>query len=277
MTDSNKIPSDLNQVMTVTRYEFLKYLRSRRLLGIFVLEFLMIALIMIVPPALGRDYPEDPAEFSQLFIQWVWFLIIVGTTLLASDSLVSEFQNRTGYLIFPNPVKRSVLFAGKFLASIGIISAALGVFYGVSSILVFAVDGGLSDLTASSFGLAILFAIAAVSVAYLISAVMKGSTGALVLTFALFFPILLIADGILTFAKVKPEFSISFASGAIEYIMETPYPKDFVQTINLPGGGVFEIANYYPDVATSILVAIVYIVISLLLAFVIFSRREMSA
>lgn len=276
LANNSSIPSDFNQMMTVARYELLKYLRSRRLLGLFALEFLMIALIMIVPPALGRDYPEDPAEFSKVFIQWVWFLIVIGVTLLASDSLVSEFQSRTGYLLFPNPIKKRIIFAGKFLASVAIIFVALSIFYGISSILVFAVDGGLSNLTASSFGLALLFGIAATSVAYLVSSVMKGSTGALVMTFALFLLIFSIVDGILTFAKVKPNFSISFAAGAIEYIMETPYPTDFIRQIPI-GNDVLEIAYYYPEVTTAVIVAIVYIIAALAAAMVIFSRREMAA
>ncbi|MBM4237391.1 MAG: ABC transporter permease [Euryarchaeota archaeon] len=271
------LPSDLNQVITVTRYEILKHLRSKRLFGIFALELLLIAVIMVVPPALGRDYPSDPAEFSQLFTQGVWILIIVGATLFSGDALVAEFQGRTGYLIFPNPVRRRVIFAGKFFASIGIVAVALGAYYGVSSILVFAVVGSLSNLTLSSFGLALLFSVAACSIGFLISSVMKGSTGALVLTFATFFPILMILDNILTFARVKPDFSINFAAGAIGYVMESPYPTDIVRPFPLPGDPSFEIAYYYPEIGIATLVALAYIVATLVLSLFFFSRREMSA
>lgn len=272
-----RLPSDLSQTGTVARYELLKHLRSKRLLGIFALEIIIVILIMAIPPLRGREYPSDPADFVQMFTQWVWVLIIVGTTLFAGDSLVSEFQSRTGYLLFPNPVKRRVLFAGKFAATLAIIFIALAVFYAIVSMLAIAVDGSVPGLTASSFGLAMLFAVSASAVGYLISSVMKGSTGALVLTFALLFLIFPIADGVLTVSQVKPEFSLTFSANVINEIMETPYPTDFTQVFQLPGGGTFELTSYYPNVGTAILVALIYAAAALAVSLWLFNRREMAA
>ncbi len=275
--DRYTLPSDISQSITVARYEMLKHLRSKRLLGLFALELVIIILILIVPPAVGRDYPSDPADFEKMFIQWVWILIVVGSTLFAGDALVSEFQNRTGYLLFPNPVKRWVLCAGKFAATVATIFLALGIFYGVVSGLALAVDGGVSSLTADSFGIALLAAVSAAAVGYLISALMKGSTGALVLTFALLFLILPIADGILSFAAVKPEISLTFSAGAIDDVLNTPYPVDSVVRYDLPGGQVFEMYLYYPNVATAFLVMLLYAVGAIAIALWRFSKREMAA
>ncbi|MDD1766129.1 MAG: ABC transporter permease subunit [Methanomassiliicoccales archaeon] len=270
------LPSDLVQSGIVARYEFLKHLRSRRLLGIFILEIAIIALILLIPPLQGQDYPSDPAKFAGMFVQWVWILIVIGSTLFAGDSLVSEFQQRTGYLLFPNPVKKRVLFIGKYAASAGIMFLALAVFYAVVAVFVISVDGSISGLMASSFGLAMLFGVAALSIGYVISSFMKGSTGALILTFALLLLILKIVDGVATASKARPDFSLTFSSGVIGYIMETPYPTDFVQTIDF-GGRSFEFANYYPSVTVSIVVAIIYIIVTVALAIWLFDRREMSA
>ncbi|MDD1773699.1 MAG: ABC transporter permease [Methanomassiliicoccales archaeon] len=277
VAESNiELPSDLEQSGIVTRYELLKHLRSRRLLGIFILEFVIIALILVIPPLQGEDYPSDPAKFAGMFLQGIWMLIIIGSTLFAGDSLVSEFQQRTGYLLFPNPVKKNVLFIGKFAASIIVVFLALVVFYATVAIIVLAVDGSISGLMAPSFGLALLFAIPALAVGYLISSFMKGSTGALILTFALLLMILPIVDTVATLSKAKPVFSLTFSSGVIGYIMETPYPTDFVQTFDF-SGRTFEFLNYYPEVSLSILVAIAYAVVAIALALWIFGRREMAA
>jgi ABC-2 type transport system permease protein len=270
------LPSDLAQSGIVARYEFLKHLRSRRLLGIFVLEFAIIALILVIPPLQGSDYPSDPAEFAGMFVQRVWILIIIGSTLFAGDSLVSEFQQRTGYLLFPNPVKKRVLFVGKFAASTAVVFFALAVFYAIVAIIVVVIDGSISSLMAASFGLALLFGVAALSIGYLISSFMKGSTGALILTFALLLLILPIVDGVAMVSRAKPIFSLTFSSGVIGYIMDTPYPTDFVQTFDF-GGRTFEFTNYYPDVSLSVIIALVYATVAIALAIWLFNRREMSA
>lgn len=270
------LPSDLAQSGIVARYELLKHLRSRRLLGILILEFAIIALILVIPPLQGQDYPSDSAKFAGMFVQRVWILIIIGSTLFAGDSLVSEFQQRTGYLLFPNPVKKRVLFVGKFAASAGVMFSALAVFYSIVTIIVVAIDGSISSLMAASFGLALLFAVAALAIGYLISSFMKGSTGALILTFALLLMILPIVDTVATLSKAKPDFSLTFSSGVIGYIMETPYPTDFVQNIDF-GGRTFEFLNYYPDVSLSIMIALAYSALAITLAIWLFNRREMTA
>ena len=93
-------PSDGRQVMTVTYYELYKYVRSARMVGIFALAALIVVIILVIPPALGQEYPKDPAYFAQRFFLWSSVLIVVGATLFAGDALASEFQNRTGYLMW---------------------------------------------------------------------------------------------------------------------------------------------------------------------------------
>ncbi|MDW5561673.1 MAG: ABC transporter permease [Methanomassiliicoccus sp.] len=278
-------PSDGQQVMTVTYYELYKYVRSARMVGILALAALIVALILVIPPALGQEYPKDPAYFAQRFFLWSSVLIVVGATLFAGDSLASEFQSRTGYLMFPNPVKRWVYFTGKLLASLITMFLVLSVFYIVVSLLTIGHSQTFSDLTYRSFGLSLLYIVAAVGVGYLVSAVMKGATGALVFTFAILFLIFPILDGVLSFAGAKPAFSVTFSAQAISYIMQTPYPTD--QQLTLPTGGAFggggaagstvEVWNYYPDVGTAALVMIIYAVITIAAALVIFQRRDMAA
>ncbi len=277
-------PSDVRQVMTVVYYELYKYVRSARMVGIFALAALIVAIILIIPPALGQEYPRDPAYFAQRFFLWTSVLIVVGATLFAGDSLASEFQGRTGYLMFPNPVKRWVYFTGKLLASLLTMFFVVSVFYVAVSLLTIWHSQSFSDLTYRSFGLALLYVVAAVGVGYLVSAVMKGATGALVFTFAILFLIFPILDGVLSFAGAKPVFSVTFSAQAISYIMQTPYPTD--QQLTLPTGGAFggggsestvQIWNYYPDVDTAALVMVIYAVITIAAALIIFRRREMAA
>jgi ABC-2 type transport system permease protein len=268
-------PSDVNQVGVVIKYEVLKYLRSKRLLGLIIIEALVLLLITVLPPLLGNDYATNADAFINGYMSYVTILIVIGATLFAGDAIVSEFQGRTGYLLFPKPVKRSVLLAGKFIASAGAMFLVLIAYYLVALLLGLAITGGFSTLGVESLLLAMLYSLAALAVGYLISSVMKGATGALILTFALFLFILTILMGVLTVGGVEPWFLVNFAGGVVGYITQVPYPTSGVGD---PGvGPQLSINQYIPDIGVSVAVMLTYLVVSLVLAYFFFKRREMSA
>ncbi len=270
-------PSDLKQLMFVTRYDIYKHLRSRRLLGFLVLETILLLLILALPPLLGHHYNNDPNGFISTFTgpNAINLLLAIGATLFAGDAIVSEYQNRTGYLIFPNPLKKSVLFAGKFLASVIIIGGAVIIWYGVAMISGVAVTGSVTILAFYSLLLALLYAIACIGVGFFLSALMKGSTGALVFTFALLFLILPIVDSTVGgLGGVKPDVSLSFAGGSVGYILETPYPVDFSRTMHV-GGQNLTLYNFYPDVTIAVVTMLGYTLVLGALSLILFKRREM--
>lgn len=271
-------PSDLSQIGIVTKYDFMKYLRSRRLVGMLAIVTLVLLLITALPPLLGNAYTHDANEFINTYASFASILIIIGATLFAGDALVSEFQNRTGYLLFPKPVKRWVLLAGKFLASMGAIFLVLFLYYGVALLLGLVITGSLSVLGIESLLLAMLYAIAALSVGFFISSIMKGITGAQILTFALFLFIFTIITGVFTLGNAEPWFVVTYSSGTIGYITQNPYPIGGAATGGVPGGlapgGLGN--SYIPDIGVAIAVMAAYALASLVLAFYFFNRREMS-
>jgi len=269
------IPSDLKQVGLVMRYDIYKHLRSKRLLSIIVIEIVVLALILMLPPLLGHAYPKDAAAFVGNFASFVNILVIIGATLFAGDAIVSEYQNRTGYLLFPNPVKRWTLFTGKLFASIIVMTLVMGVYYAVAITAGIGATGSISVLAFYSFLLALLYSLACVGIGFLLSSVFKGATGALVFTFALLFMLLPIVDGVTAVAGVKVEASLTFAGGTINYILTDPYPHDFPQTFPIAAGQNLTVWNYFPNVGIAIVVMLVYAGISLAIAMVAFQRREM--
>jgi ABC-2 type transport system permease protein len=274
---SRVLPSDLQQVGVVAKYDILKYLRSRRLLGILVIEVLVLALITALVGTSDRPYTVD-GVISE-YVGFVSILIILGATLFGGDAIVSEYQGRTGFLLFPNPVKKSSILAGKFASSVAAMSLLLLIYYAVAIIggLVLG-DGSMSTRVFASLGLALLYGIASVAVAFLISSIMKGSTGALILTFALFFLIFSIITSLIgQLGGIKPWFMLDFSGNTMSYIMMDPYPVDSVQTLDLGQGMGYTLYNYYPEIYLSIAVMAIYAVASIVLAYVFFRRREMAA
>lgn len=271
------LPSDLQQIGVVAKYDVLKYLRSRRLLGMLIIEALVLVLITVLVGTSDRPYTVE--EVINEYVSFASILIILGATLFGGDAIVSEYQTRTGFLLFPNPVKKSSILAGKFASSVAAMSLVLIIYYAVSVIAGLVMgDGGLSDRVLASLGLALLYGISAISVAFLISSIMKGSTGALILTFALFFLIFSIITSLIgQLGGIKPWFMLDFAGGTLGYIMNDPYPVDSTMSFEIAPGQDFTTYLFYPEVYLSIGVMVAYAVAAIVLAYIFFRRREMSA
>jgi len=276
MTETAKVhrhlPGDEVQVPIVWRYELLKYFRSKRLIASVAIAALVVGLIYAIPILTGDGYDNTTKEqFSLNFVQFGNILVVICATFFGADSIVGEFQSRTGYLIFPTPMKREVLFIGKFLASMTAGITVMTLFYlGVGG-LSFATVGGVDADFFASYGFALEYLMAAMAVAYLISSVMKGSTGATVLTFFLFIMILPIIDGISMVSGVKVEGSLTFAGGVMSNILMDPYPVDVKQDY----GQGMSFYNFYPDPAMAALVMVIYAIVAMILSLVLFKRKQL--
>ena len=277
VTSTRQLPSDMAQILTVARYDLFKHLRSRRLIAIFVIEVVILALMLALPAILNQPYPDDPAEFVQNLLQFTFtnILIILGATLFAGDAICSEFQNRTGYLVFPNPVKKSSIYLGKFASTALIVFLIVSVWYWAAILIGAGMTGGVSVLAIQSYGLAVLYALAASSVGFLISTILKGSTGALVLTFFLLFMIFPMVDLVGTLGGVEPIPSITYQSGAIDAILTEPYPESFVEYANESIGLPFNIYFFYPSVVSCVGVMLGYVAVCNIIGIILFKRREM--
>jgi ABC-type transport system involved in multi-copper enzyme maturation permease subunit len=130
-------------------------------------------------------------------------------------------------------------------------------------------------LAIESYGLAVLYALAASSVGFLISTILKGSTGALVLTFFLLFMIFPMVDLVGTLGGVEPIPSITYQSGAIDAILTEPYPESFVEYANESIGLPFNIYFFYPSVVSCVGVMLGYVAICNIIGIILFKRREM--
>ncbi len=276
-------PRDVNQVGTVVKYELLKYLRSRRLFILLILIVVINALFLVIPPATGSEYPKDPKAFTENMLSFVSLLIIISATFFGADAIVSEFEQKTGFFLFPNPIKRHIVITGKFLGSALVSVGGLALYYAIIALSVRIIDGSFAENIGLSFLYACLYLFAVVGLAYLFSAIMKSTVTSLVLTFFMLFLILPIVDAVGALAKFKPWFSITFAAGIVTNILKQPYPKDVVQTIPTVVANASQattptsitIAQYYPDINTSIAVMVAYLVGAFILSLIIARMRQM--
>ncbi len=261
--------TDLSQAWTVAVYEIRKYLRGRRLLGMLILLALIVGLLLGLPKALGQPYPSDPDRFVASFAQFASILIVLCGVLFAADALVSEHEKRTGYFLFPNPVRRETIVVGKLLASLVASGFIILLYYAAAILSALVITGGVTGAMALSAAYALAYMACVVGVAFLLSSILRGTISASVLTFFLFTLIFTLVDGLLNAAKVSPWFVPTAAAGIIGNVLAPPSPFPG------PGGGAFTAFN--PDVGASLAVFAAYFLVGGIVATVLFRRRELKS
>ncbi|MDH7478349.1 MAG: ABC transporter permease subunit, partial [Candidatus Bathyarchaeota archaeon] len=123
--------SDFKQIGIVTRYELLKYLRRKRLYAVLVITALVGVLPFAVSLAFNIAFPDQANVWASNFLSFTNFLIIIAGTFFAGDAIASEFEHKTGYIVFLNPVKRISLILGKFVAAVISALLAVALYYGM--------------------------------------------------------------------------------------------------------------------------------------------------
>lgn len=278
--------SDIEQIVVISKYEFYRFIRGYRLPGLIIIALLAASLIVLIPLLTNSEIPSDSREYAKWYVNFVNLLVVLSITFYGADMLCGEIQNRTAYILFPNPVKREIIFFGKFLASIYAGTIVLGIYYTFTASAVAIRTGNIPGELERSFLLALFYFISGLGVAYLISGLLRGTTGANVLTFVLFFLIFPIITTIMQFTQVKPYFSITFAAQVISDVLTVPYPSDQClpyryrmnqnyaanTSTNQTGGITF--CTYYPGIEASLLIMFLYLIISTFIALYLFKRKE---
>ena len=111
----------LSHVGTMAKYNFLNYFRARRF---YVMLAIVLAISGLLTVAVGYYRPAGFVGGDSLgFYRGSWgnfasFVVILSTAFFGGDAISGEFQNRTGYFLVPNPLRRSAIYVGKWLAAL---------------------------------------------------------------------------------------------------------------------------------------------------------------
>ena len=264
--------SEFEKLRVVTGYEFLKHIRRRRLYVILGLTRVAELAVLILVPALGEGYPDNIMVMAAM-LSIGPSLATIGAVFFAGDTIAGEFESKTGYMLFTNPVRRNTLVTGKYLASYAAVILLIVFGYAIVSISLLAIYVNVPIEKAKSFGLCLLFAGSVLSVTFFFSSVSKGAMGATVMTLVFIMVISGIIDGVLMMAG-KPHWfllstagdSIATVYGGYELFLEGVVPRGDM----LP----FEIKT--PDIGLSTLSMVIYLVVGFVLSLWISGRRQLA-
>jgi len=269
-----QVPNNFSQILTICRYELLMGIQGKKIPGILAITIGIAIALLVVPEILGVEESKSVSQFLIAPIGFGFFLIIITAALFGSSSLVTEFHERTGYSLFPNPVSKTTIWFGKFLAAEILGLGVISIFYGIISIGAYSKFNKIPVETVESFLFSFVVLTMLMSLSFLISSFSRGPTGAVVIVFLLFMLVFPIVDQFLmNLAEIKPWFSPTFMKGIIQNVMTVPYPLDLI-----PGEtprGPFDFQRFVPYIEESLIVMFVYIVTFSVASIYIFKQREM--
>ena len=264
--------SEFEKLGIVIGYEFLKHIRRRRLYVILGLTLIAELAVLILVPVLGDGFPDNVMVMAALLSVGP-SLAGIGAIFFAGDAIAGEFEGKTGFILFTNPVRRTTLVIGKYLACYGAVILLVILGYVIVTISLLAIYGSVPIETLSSFGLCMLYAGSILSVTFFFSAISKGAMGATVITLVFVMVISAIVDSVLMMTGQPHWFLLSTNGDSIA----TVYGGYEAFMGGLGGGGgmmPFELET--PSVGLSVLSMVLYLGVGFSASIWITKRRQLA-
>ncbi len=274
----NKVPSSLTQVGITLKYTFLDYFRSRRFFILLVITLLISALLTFI---VGYYRPEtfltsDLSFYSGWWGMSVTFVIVLSAIFFGGDAISGEFQNKTGYFGVPNPIRRSSIYVGKWLAAFIAATVILVVFTAIT------IGNGMYyfGLTVPyQFVLSLLLAwfylAAVLGFTFFFSSLFKSSSISILVSAILFlFAFTLIQTLVADLVQVEPWFILTYGGQIIGNILTVPYPAHTVVSTQHFAGRTRTITTFNAPVPEGLAIIALYFIITGVLGLVLFERKE---
>ncbi len=274
--------SSLAHVRTVTKYTFLNYFRSRRFYVMLSIVLLMSGLLTLAAayfksPFFGFGVTTSGNASLPFYRAWwgsfVTLVTLISVAFFGGDAISGEFQNKTGYFLIPNPVRRSAIYVGKWLAALAAATLILAIF------AVIALANGVyffGTAVPNEFAESVAFAwfnlVAVLSLAFTFSSAFKNSSISILMTVIMLLFVFNVIDTIVaSVAGVEPWFSITYAGGIISNVLQVPYPMG---KVTLPGPPGFRVSAFSATIPEGLAMMTVYFAVTAVIGLFLFEKRE---
>ena len=275
----NKVPSSMAQVRISMKYTLLEYFRSRRFLIMLIITLLIAALLTII---VAWRRPEGFLVSNLGFYSSWWgtavtLVIILAGIFFGGDAISGEFQNKTGYFGIPNPVRRSSIYIGKWLSAFLAATAIMLIFTGITIAngLYYFGSSGLPYQFVESLLFAWFYLAAVLGLTFFFSSLFKSSSMSILVTvILLLFGFTLISTLVSDLVGIEPWFILTYGSGIIGNILNSPYPLAKVTTTSTFGPRTITTTTFAASVPQGLAIIGIYFIVTAVLGLLLFERKE---
>ncbi len=264
--------SEFEKLRVVAGYELLKHIRRKRLYVILGLTLVAELAVLILVPVLGDGYPDSVMVMAAI-LSIGPSLATIGAIFFAGDAIAGEFESKTGFILFTNPVRRTTLVIGKYLACYGAVTLLVILGYVIVSISLLAIYGTVPIETLASFGLCLLYTGSVLSVTFFFSSISKGAMGATVITLVFIMVISGIIDSVLMMTGQPHWFMLSTNGDTIATVYGGY--EAFMGGLG-GGGGMMPFELEAPDIGLSVISMVGYLAVGFLASIWITKRRQLA-
>ena len=286
---NNKVPFSLTQVGLQTKYEFLNYFRSRRF---YILLTIGIIIAILLTGIVGYFRPSSFLTSSLSFYSSWWgtsatFVVILSGIFFGGDAISAEFQNKTGYYLVPNPIRRSSIYIGKWIAAFFAASIILGIFTAITIANgAFYFGANIPYEFAESLLFSWIYLISVLGFTFFFSSLFKSTSYSILVTAILFlFAFTVVQDVVSSLAQIEPWFIITYGASIIGNVLTpTGYPAHKVITHGFGGGfgggggstnpNAPAFTTFNATIPEGLAIMLIYFAVTSVLGLVLFERKE---
>lgn len=262
--------------------------RQRKKFYFFLIIAILIAVLLgyilqLVPTNLLSN---TQIEFFNAGLGFITFITLFAACLFFSGIICSEFDKKTGAIVFPK-INKYKLIVGKYIGNLILVVSIVTVYYFILGLLGFFYYGGpINTRFFYSYGIAVLYVIALSSFVTFFSSFMKSVNITIISTFILLLIGFNIADQLVTLifeGDIEPLYSITYLGNLITGILQNPFPDPRYVEFSFGGGpgmgmggAAFHFGQWItPAIAVGITLLLLFIVVFFLLAALLFKRRQL--
>jgi len=277
---ASRVPSSLAQVGTVLRYTFLDYFRSRRFYILLAIGLIISGLLTLIVAHYRPASFLDAGALS-FYANW-WgmsatFVVVLSGIFFGGDAVSGEFQNKTGYFVLPNPIRRSAVYVGKWLAALIASSIILLIFTAITVANGFYYFGAtIPNQFGESFIFAWIYLVSVLGFTFFFSSLFKSGSYSILVTAILFlFAFTLIRTLVADLAQIEPWFIVTYGGEIVGDVLSATYPQHISTTTTTgPRGAKFTFTTYNPTIPEGLAIMLVYFVVTAVVGLILFERKE---
>jgi ABC-2 type transport system permease protein len=207
------------------------------------------------------------------------YVIVFCAIFFGGDAISGEFQNKTGYFLVGNPLRRSSIYVGKWLAAVTASLIIFGVFTAITmgnGIYYFGAD--IPYQFGESFLFCLVYLVAVLGFTFFFSSVFKSSSMSILVTaILLLFGFNIISALVTNIAHAEPWFLLPYGAEIIGNILTDPYPQHVTTiTARFGPGGVTTFTAYSATIPEGLAIMAIYFVVTTALGLALFERKEFS-
>lgn len=267
------LPTSVQQARTIAKYELLNYFGSCRFFVLLIIAVLIDGLLTLAVALEGAS--SFGATAPEFFNSWYFsgivssYVVIFCAIFFGGDAISGEFQNKSGYFLAAKPIRRSVIYVGKYLGALISSLAIIGVFTAITLANGIYYFGAIIPIQFSeSFAFTLVFLITALALTFFFSSLFKTSaTSILVSSMLLFFGFFIISSLLPGISKIEPWFILTYGSDIIGNALS---PDGYPAHVITKGSKT----AYNATIPEGLAIMVVYFIVSTIVGMILFEKKE---